>query len=306
MFLQLSTAKENPTLPLGLRRKLSNRFRHDRRMIDSVWGGFISRATVCNRRRRRAAILPHQEAGSFALRATKYTSKMDQDNRRQFLKTTGAALAAGFPAIVRGQATNAIKVGLVGCGGRGTGAASQALKADDYAELTAVADISQLQVDNCLDQLTKINGAKVKVEPKNVFLGLNAYQQLIDSGVDLVILTTPPGFRPMHLRACIDAGKHVFCEKPIAVDSSVPVRMVFIGGLGRNPEPEQHQSGHEDVRRGLKSVGHQRHRVRRQSHRDFYRRQDHADGDAGHRGAPGCLFQTPHDSGYTASCREGC
>jgi predicted dehydrogenase len=144
---------------------------------------------------------------------------MEQDNRRNFLKTTTAALAAGFPAIVRGQATNAIKIGLVGCGGRGTGAASQAMKADDYAELTAVADVSQERVDASLEQLTKINGAKVKVEPKNVFLGLDAYQKVIDSGVDVVILTTPPGFRPMHLRACIDAGKHVFCEKPIAVDA---------------------------------------------------------------------------------------
>ncbi len=85
-------------------------------------------------------------------------------------------------------------MGLVGCGGRGTGAASQALKADDFAELTAVADVDQARVDDSLEQLTKINGAKVKVEPKNVFLGLDAYQKVIDSGVDVVILTTPPGF----------------------------------------------------------------------------------------------------------------
>lgn len=144
-----------------------------------------------------------------------------EDNRRDFLKTTGvAALAAGFPALIRAQAaTNAIKVGLVGCGGRGTGAAAQAMKADDFAELTAVADISQERVDQCLDQLTKTSGAKVKVEAKNIFLGLDAYRKLIDSGVDVVILATPPGFRPGHLRACIEANKHVFCEKPIAVDA---------------------------------------------------------------------------------------
>ncbi len=94
---------------------------------------------------------------------------MEQDNRRSFLKTTGAALAAGFPALIRAQATNAIKVGLVGCGGRGTGAASQAMKADDYAELTAVADIYQERVDTCLEQLNKINGPKVKVDQKTCF-----------------------------------------------------------------------------------------------------------------------------------------
>jgi len=142
-----------------------------------------------------------------------------EDNRRDFLKTAGAA-ALAFPALIRAeQATNAIKVGLVGCGGRGTGAAAQAMKADDFAELTAVADISQERIDTCLDQLLKTSGQKVKVEAKNIFLGLDAYQKVIDSGVDVVILATPPGFRPAHLRACIEAGKHVFCEKPIAVDA---------------------------------------------------------------------------------------
>ncbi len=139
------------------------------------------------------------------------------EDRRQFLKSTGIALAAG--ALLKGQNSNAIKVGLVGCGGRGTGAAAQALKADDFAELTALADISQDRIDQCIDQIGKTQAAKVKVDPKNQFLGLDAYQKLIDSGVDVVLLATPPGFRPAHLRACIDANKHVFCEKPIAVDA---------------------------------------------------------------------------------------
>jgi predicted dehydrogenase len=116
-------------------------------------------------------------------------------------------------------ATKAIKVGLVGCGGRGTGAALQALRADDYAELTAMADIFQERVDLSLSELRKRVNDKVKVEPSNVFLGLDAYQKLIQSGVDVVLLATPPGFRPDHIRACIEAGKHVFCEKPVAVDS---------------------------------------------------------------------------------------
>src|SRR5881628_727381 len=145
---------------------------------------------------------------------------MSQENRRDFIKTTGAVLAAGFPSLVRGaQTANAVKVGLVGCGGRGTGAASQALKADDYAELTAVADVYQDRIDQCLAQLNRVNGAKVKVEAKNQFIGLDAYQKLIESGVDVVLLATPPGFRPGHLRAAVEAKRHVFCEKPIATDA---------------------------------------------------------------------------------------
>ncbi|MBL8295492.1 MAG: Gfo/Idh/MocA family oxidoreductase [Bryobacterales bacterium] len=136
--------------------------------------------------------------------------------RRDFLK----AGALAFPAILTGQSdAKPIKVGLVGCGGRGSGAASQALKADDFAQLHAVADIDQSRIDNCLERLKKVAGPKVKVEPQNQFLGLDAFKKVIDSGVDVVLLATPPGFRPQHLRACIEAGKHVFCEKPVAVDA---------------------------------------------------------------------------------------
>ncbi len=140
--------------------------------------------------------------------------------RREFLKT--AALAVGFPAIISAQSvTNAIKVGLVGCGGRGPGAASQALRADDYTELTAVADIDQSQVDHSLETLKKIQkiSGRVKVESTKTFLGLDGYRKVIDSGVDVVLLATPPGFRPGHLAACINSGKHVFCEKPVSTDA---------------------------------------------------------------------------------------
>jgi myo-inositol 2-dehydrogenase/D-chiro-inositol 1-dehydrogenase len=146
--------------------------------------------------------------------------------RRDFLKTTsaavGAAIGAGFPAILRAQTvTNAIKVGLVGCGGRGSGAAGQALTADDYNELTAVADIDQSHIDRCLTTLKRNvkNAPRVKVETANQFLGLDAYQKVIDSGVDVVLLATPPGFRPTHLAAVIAGNKHVFCEKPVSTDA---------------------------------------------------------------------------------------
>jgi myo-inositol 2-dehydrogenase/D-chiro-inositol 1-dehydrogenase len=146
---------------------------------------------------------------------------MEHENRRTFLKTAGGAAALGFPALIHAQdAAKTIKVGLVGCGGRGTGAAKQALTADDYAQLTAVADVYPERIEASLDQLSGGKLApKAKVDAKNQFVGLDAYQKLIDSGVDVVLLATPPGFRPMHLRAAIEAGKHVFCEKPIAVDA---------------------------------------------------------------------------------------
>jgi myo-inositol 2-dehydrogenase / D-chiro-inositol 1-dehydrogenase len=139
-------------------------------------------------------------------------------SRRELLKT--GVLLAGAPVLLKGaQASKAIKVGLVGCGGRGTGAAAQALKADDYSELTAVADIYQERIDECLIQLAKSAKNKVKVDKSKQFVGLDSYRNLIDSGVDVVLLATPPGFRPQHLRAAIEANKHVFCEKPVAVDS---------------------------------------------------------------------------------------
>ena len=142
----------------------------------------------------------------------------DLTSRRELLK--GGTLLAASPMFLQGApAGKAIKVGLVGCGGRGTGAASQALKADDYAELTAVADIYQERIDLCLATLKKGLSEKVKVDSSKMFTGLDAYQKLIDSGVDVVLLATPPGFRPRHLRAAIDANKHVFCEKPVAVDA---------------------------------------------------------------------------------------
>lgn len=144
----------------------------------------------------------------------------ESDSRRDFLKTGAAVTAtAGFPTLLATAApSKKIKVGLVGCGGRGTGAASQAMNADDYAELVAVADVSEEQIENSLTKLRERNGDKVQVKDKHKYLGLDAYKKVIKES-DVVILTTPPGFRPEHLAAVVDAGKHQFCEKPIAVDA---------------------------------------------------------------------------------------
>ncbi len=108
-----------------------------------------------------------------------------------------------------------LKAGLVGCGHRGTGAALNFLAAGDGLEITALADVFQDQLDDCRSKLAEKN---VKIEDKNCFIGFDAYQKLIDSGVDVVLLVTPPHFRPEHFEACVQAKKHVFMEKPIAVD----------------------------------------------------------------------------------------
>jgi len=145
-------------------------------------------------------------------------------NRRSFFKSAAGAAAAGaLTGSLRGEKIpkdRKLRVGFIGCGGRGTGAAAQALKADDNVELYAMADVFQERIDKSLGILDKkFEGeGKVNVAPERRFVGLEAYQAVIDSDVDVVLLTTTPGFRPLHLRAAVEAGKHVFAEKPMAVD----------------------------------------------------------------------------------------
>jgi len=156
---------------------------------------------------------------------------MNQDNstsRREFIRASGAVTAGlmAAPFVLTGRSAelspgDAIKVGLVGCGGRGSGAAKQALNADSNVQLVAVADAFEGNLQRGLNALKADNEVKdkIRVEPEKCFVGIDAYQKLIDSGVDLVVLASPPGFRPMHLKAAVDAGKHVFCEKPMATDA---------------------------------------------------------------------------------------
>jgi predicted dehydrogenase len=146
--------------------------------------------------------------------------------RRDFLKTSALAAAAVTAelTVTRGAhaaGSDVLRVGLVGCGGRGTGAATQALKADKQVKLVAMADAFADRLESSLARLQKDEeiAAKVDVRPERRFVGFEAYQQLIDSGVDVVLLCTPPHFRPIHLRYAIEKGKHVFAEKPVAVDA---------------------------------------------------------------------------------------
>ncbi|CAN5589534.1 Gfo/Idh/MocA family oxidoreductase [soil metagenome] len=148
---------------------------------------------------------------------------MSDSNRRDFLKATGAVMATAAVAhaapAVRAAGSDQIKVGLIGCGGRGSGAIKNCLDADKSVLVYAVGDVFKDKVDHQAKSLNDSKSLTGRIDLKDrVYSGLDAYQKVIDSGVDLVILATPPGFRPTHLEAAIKAGKHVFTEKPVAVD----------------------------------------------------------------------------------------
>ena len=150
-------------------------------------------------------------------------------SRRAFLRTsTAAALGGALSApLILGTKSSAaspgdtIKVGLIGCGGRGSGAAKQALNADKNVIVTCMGDAFSDRLKQSLANLKADAevGDRVKVSEDNCFVGFDAYQKVIDSGVDVVLLASPPGFRPVHLKAAIEANKHVFCEKPMATDA---------------------------------------------------------------------------------------
>ena len=144
-------------------------------------------------------------------------------SRRHFLKTSSAAAVCGAIGVSAARAQKSpgetLRIGLVGCGGRGTGAAAQALAADSNVKLVAMGDAFRDRLEGSLATLSKQEiASKMDVPEKNRFIGFDAYEKVIELS-DVVLLATPPHFRPMHLQAAIDAGKHVFAEKPIAVDA---------------------------------------------------------------------------------------
>lgn len=150
-------------------------------------------------------------------------------SRRHFLKTSALALGGALSSnLVRGEPAkggpftpnaDTLKIGLIGCGGRGSGAASNALTADKNMMVVALGDVFDDQLKTSLASLKSEWGDRIQVPEDKQFLGFDAFQKVIDSGVDVVILATPPGFRPAQLKYAIEKGKHVFCEKPVAVDA---------------------------------------------------------------------------------------
>ena len=118
-----------------------------------------------------------------------------------------------------------LKAGLIGCGGRGTGAAINLVDAGPNITISALGDVFRDKLDQCREQL-KIR-RNIEIADENCFTGFDSYQKVIDSGVDVVLLCTPPHFRPAHVEAAVNAGKHVFMEKPCAVDP-VGARSVMV------------------------------------------------------------------------------
>jgi len=151
-------------------------------------------------------------------------------SRRDFVKTAAAAafaaaVPARFPVFAAGS--DAIRVGVIGCGGRGTGAAIDCLTAAPGVEIVALGDLVPDRVESALARLTQEFPGRVKVPATRCFTGFDNYQHVCAlPDVNLIVTAAPPGFRPLHLKAAVEAGKHVFMEKPVAVDP-VGVRSVI-------------------------------------------------------------------------------
>ena len=180
---------------------------------------------------------------------TQPIDKNTSPTRRDFVKTSSVILAGGatlasnlsIARAAHAAGDDEIKVAVIGCGGRGTGAASQALLTEGKVTLWAMADAFDARIQSCLKQVERAidkgladdnpnaKTAKIDCPPERQFAGLDAYQKAIDSGVDMVILATPPGFRPLQFEAAIEADKHVFMEKPLAVDAPGVRRVLEVG-----------------------------------------------------------------------------
>jgi len=142
--------------------------------------------------------------------------------RRDFLKASaviaGSSMLSSLPLMGHSSVNDTIKVALIGCGGRGSGAIDQALSTKFNVQLVAMADAFQDRLDDCYKNTSEKHKDKVNVPEDHKFIGFDAYEKAIKLA-DVVILTTPPGFRPIHFEEAIKQGKHVFMEKPVAVDA---------------------------------------------------------------------------------------
>jgi len=146
-----------------------------------------------------------------------------QMSRRRFLHSSAAvasltALTTAIQTRAYAAGADTIKLGLIGCGGRGTGAAVQALNACKRARLVAMADAFEDRLQQSRQGVSQNHPDRVDVPSGRQFVGMDGYQRVMEADVDMVLLTTPPGFRPLHFEAAVEAGKHVFMEKPVAVD----------------------------------------------------------------------------------------
>ena len=160
-----------------------------------------------------------------------------QPSRRRFLQQSTAAVAAGSLVGTLGSARQAhaaanndeIKIAVIGCGGRGTGAAINALDADKNTRIVALADVFDFRVRGLKHVIERQYKSRVDVPEDRQFVGLDAYRKALATDCDLVLMAAPPGFRPIHFEAAVKAGKHVFMEKPVATDPA-GVRRILAAG----------------------------------------------------------------------------
>lgn len=156
-------------------------------------------------------------------------SKLNHISRRSFLQTSQAAgvAATAFtiikPELVRGAGNEKLKAGLVGCGGRGTQAVLDLMHGTENVDIVSMGDLFEDKLEGSLRQIRaqKDHDAfadRIKVDAEHRFIGFDAYKKVLASDIDIVMLATPPGYRPMHFEAAVEAHKHVFCEKPFGTD----------------------------------------------------------------------------------------
>ena len=189
-------------------------------------------------------------------------------SRREFLKTSTAAAAGGTLAMhlktvpgAYAAGSDMIRVGLIGCGGRGTGAATDVLNAAQGVKIVAMGDVFKDKIASSRENLLKQFPAdKIDVPNERMFIGFDAYEKVLASDINYVILATPPGFRPQHLKAAVAAGKTIFTEKPVAVDGpgvrsvletyeeSLKKGLHIVSGLQRH-----HQTGYIETMKQIKS-----------------------------------------------------
>ncbi|TWT82862.1 Inositol 2-dehydrogenase [Planctomycetes bacterium CA13] len=145
-------------------------------------------------------------------------------SRRNFLKQSsaaaaGIAVAGSVARTAHAAGSDEIKVVLIGCGGRGNGATDNIMNTKGNVKLVAVADAFQNKADYTVSSLGKKHKEKVAVDPDKIFVGLDAYKNAIDVDCDLVVIATPPGFKPQQFEYAVNKGKHIFMEKPVASDA---------------------------------------------------------------------------------------
>lgn len=150
-----------------------------------------------------------------------------KQTRRKFIQTSSAAVAASTVLTTSAKPAQAyhhsvddtLKIGLIGCGGRGTSAVGNALKADPDVMVTALGDAFRDRLDSCAESLKELHGDRYQVDESQKFVGFDCHTKIMETDVDVVLLCSPPHFRPAQMEAAVAANKHIFCEKPIATDA---------------------------------------------------------------------------------------